>query len=49
MSAVEDQRLGGLIMWIPGTLYYWGVLSVVYFRWAMRERAADVALVERTV
>jgi putative membrane protein len=49
MTAVEDQRLGGLIMWVPGTLYYWGVLSVVYFRWALRERAADVALVERTV
>jgi putative membrane protein len=49
MSAVDDQRLGGLIMWIPGSLYYWGVLSVVYFRWAASERRADLALLERTV
>jgi putative membrane protein len=38
MSAVEDQRLGGLLMWVPGTLFYWMVLTVVYFRWARQER-----------
>jgi putative membrane protein len=37
MSAVEDQRLGGLIMWVPGGLFYWVVMSVVFFRWSARE------------
>jgi putative membrane protein len=49
MSAVEDQRLGGLIMRIPGGLYFWAVMSVVYFRWASGERRADVAMVGRPV
>jgi putative membrane protein len=34
LSPLEDQRLGGLIMWIPGGLIFLGVLSVVFFRWA---------------
>jgi len=37
-SAVEDQRLGGLLMWVPGSMFYWMVLTVVYFRWARAER-----------
>jgi hypothetical protein len=37
MSAVEDQRLGALIMWVPGGLFYWAVMSVVFFRWSSRE------------
>ena len=36
-SALEDQRLGGLIMWVPGGLFYWAVMSVVFFRWSARE------------
>jgi putative membrane protein len=49
LSAVEDQRLGGLLMWIPGGLYFWGVMSVVYFRWAAHERRADLSLAEHPV
>jgi len=45
MSAVEDQRLGGLIMWVPGTMFFWGVMSVVYFRWAHRERDPEAEFV----
>jgi len=42
LTAVEDQRLGGLIMWVPGGLFYWIAMSVVYFRWAAEEaRTAD--------
>ena len=37
LSAVEDQRLGGLIMWVPGMLVFWGAMTVVWFRWADRE------------
>jgi len=45
MSAVEDQRLGGLIMWVPGGLFYWGVMSIVYFRWAGSESRSEDPLV----
>lgn len=36
ISPLEDQRLGGLIMWIPGGLYFLGVLSVIFFKWSQR-------------
>jgi putative membrane protein len=48
MSAVDDQRLGGLIMWVPGSLFFWGVMSVVYFQWAARESRADEVLAGET-
>jgi len=33
MSPMEDQLLGGLIMWIPGGLYFFAVISVIFFKW----------------
>jgi putative membrane protein len=30
---LEDQLIGGLIMWIPGGLLFYGVISVIFFRW----------------
>jgi putative membrane protein len=48
MSALDDQRLGGLIMWIPGGFFYWGVMSVVFFRWAAREQEPEPPLLPRT-
>jgi putative membrane protein len=33
LSPLEDQRLGGLIMWIPGGFVFIGVISVAFFRW----------------
>ena len=33
LSPMEDQLLGGLIMWIPGGLIFFGVISVIFFRW----------------
>lgn len=42
IEALEDQRLGGLIMWVPGGLFWWGIMSVVFFRWAARESGRDV-------
>jgi putative membrane protein len=49
MSSVDDQRLGGLIMWVPGGLFYWAVMSVVFFRWAARESRSDDPLVRGIV
>ena len=37
LDPVQDQRLGGLIMWVPGMLVFWGAMTVVWFRWAGRE------------
>ncbi|MGH2398607.1 MAG: cytochrome c oxidase assembly protein, partial [bacterium] len=48
MSALEDQRLGGLIMWVPGGLFWWGIMSVVFFRWADRESRSEDPLIRGT-
>jgi len=33
LSPLEDQLLGGLIMWIPGGLVFFAVITVIFFRW----------------
>ncbi len=33
MSPMSDQQYGGLIMWIPGALFFYIVMSVVFFKW----------------
>lgn len=33
LSPLEDQQLGGLIMWIPGAVVFYIILTVVFFRW----------------
>ena len=33
LSPMQDQLLGGLIMWIPGGLFFFGVMSVIFFKW----------------
>lgn len=37
VSALEDQKLGGIIMWIPGHLAFLVLLTIVFFRWARAE------------
>jgi len=37
LSPLDDQRLGGLIMWIPGMLIFWVAITVVFFRWTRDE------------
>ena len=37
LEALDDQRLGGLLMWVPGTLFWWGMMSVIYFRKLARD------------
>jgi putative membrane protein len=36
LSPMEDQLIGGLIMWVPGSLFFIGVMSVVFFKWEQR-------------
>jgi putative membrane protein len=38
LSLLDDQKLGGLLMWVPGNLWIWGAMSVLFFRWAKQER-----------
>ncbi len=37
LTPLEDQRLGGLIMWVPGGLIPLLAFTVVFFRWAATE------------
>ena len=39
LSPLEDQRLGGLLMWVPGMLIFWVAISAVWFRWTRDEYA----------
>jgi putative membrane protein len=41
LSPLEDQRLGALIMWVPGALVMWLGITFVYFRWSRRELRED--------
>jgi putative membrane protein len=45
LSEIEDQRLGALIMWVPGALVMWVGITFAYFRWSRRELREDEALV----
>lgn len=47
LSALEDQQLGGMIMWVPGMLILWAAISVVFYRWASREDREEAAERER--
>jgi putative membrane protein len=38
LSPLDDQKLGGLLMWIPGNLWIWGAMSLLFFQWAKKER-----------
>lgn len=36
ISPMNDQMIGGLIMWIPGGLFFYTIVSIVFFRWNQR-------------
>ncbi|NQW19970.1 MAG: cytochrome c oxidase assembly protein [Chloroflexi bacterium] len=41
-STTEDQRVGGLLMWIPGNFVYLLTLTVLFFKWfALEERKSS--------
>jgi putative membrane protein len=42
LSPLADQQLGGLMMWVVGTMYLWVAGGVVWFRWAAREERGEV-------
>ncbi|MES2524972.1 MAG: cytochrome c oxidase assembly protein [Gemmatimonadota bacterium] len=36
IAPMEDQQYGGLIMWIPGGVFFYAVMTVVFFKWSGR-------------
>jgi cytochrome c oxidase assembly factor CtaG len=47
-SPVEDQRMGGLLMWIPGNFVYLTTMMVLFFRWfAAEERVSSLRATDR--
>ena len=46
LSPLEDQQLGGLIMWVGSGLYFLIATGVVFFAWASQEEAANRRPVE---
>lgn len=46
ITPMQDQLIGALIMWIPGGLFFFTVISVIFFRWQQAGGdSADVAQV----
>ena len=42
LDPMADQQIGGLMMWVPGSLALWGAMTVIWFRWARwSEAGAD--------
>ncbi len=41
LTPLADQQLGGLLMWVVGTIYLWITATVVWFRWSAREESGD--------
>ena len=40
LSPLDDQQLGGLLMWIPGNLRIFAAIGVQFFRWAKESEAS---------
>jgi putative membrane protein len=36
ISPMMDQQAGGLIMWIPSGIFFYSVMTVVFFKWVGR-------------
>jgi putative membrane protein len=34
LSPLEDQQLGGLLMWVPGNLWMFLAIGILFFKWA---------------
>ena len=38
LSALQDQQIGGLLMWVPGNLWIFGAIGIIFFRWARTQK-----------
>jgi putative membrane protein len=37
LSPLDDQKIGGLMMWVPANLWLFGAIAILFFRWAKQE------------
>jgi cytochrome c oxidase assembly factor CtaG len=44
ISAATDQQLGGLIMWVPVSIFYIIIMSALFIRWMQQQEAKQQAL-----
>ena len=40
ISDAEDQKIAGLLMWLPGNLVFLGALTVLFFKWYEKEEGS---------
>lgn len=38
ISPLDDQKFGGLLMWVPGNMWMFGAIAIIFFSWAREER-----------
>jgi putative membrane protein len=38
LSPLDDQQLGGLLMWIPANLWMFGAVAVLFFQWSKEDQ-----------
>jgi putative membrane protein len=43
IGPMEDQRIGGLLMWLPSGSVLWGAAAIVFYRWWRREQDSEDA------
>jgi cytochrome c oxidase assembly factor CtaG len=43
ISAATDQQLGGLIMWVPVSIFYIVIMSLFFIRWMLQQEAEQAA------
>ena len=43
ISVATDQQLGGLIMWVPVSIFYIIIMSVLFIRWMLQQEAKQQA------
>ena len=43
LSPLEDQKLGGLLMWVPGNLWMFGAIAILFFKWAKEQERDEGA------
>ena len=48
VSVTSDQQSAGLIMKLGGGFYLWGVMAVIFFRWAYGQQSGDPARMAAT-
>ncbi len=44
ISAATDQQLGGLIMWVPVSIFYIIIMSILFIRWMLQQEAKQQAM-----